>query len=112
MPQPPGTRPNPKSREYITRERLFQALSKLGCSYLEMRRDKCDFWLTPRGEPFPVADPGTVASDGTLLYHVQFARDLIAHIAEMDGEFARNTARDAGFRLTKTAIKSIGRAAD
>lgn len=112
MPQPPGVPPNPKSREYITRERLFQALEKLGCRYLEVRRETCDFWLTPRGEPFTVADSGTVASNGTLLYHIQYARDLIAHIAKMDSEFAKNAARDAGFRLRKTAIKSIGRAGD
>ncbi|NYZ16742.1 hypothetical protein HL658_29705 [Azospirillum sp. RWY-5-1] len=112
MPQPPGVPPNPKNREYITRDRLCQTLEKLGCRYLEMRRDKCDFWLTPRGEPFTVADPGTVGSGGTLLYHIQYARDLVAQIAKMDSEFAQNAARDAGFRLRKTAIKSIGRGAD
>ena len=64
----------------VTRTRLLDALRKLGCESLELRKSKCDFWKAPSGISFTVMDGELVSSNGEILYDLDYARDLITHV--------------------------------
>ena len=76
----------------VTRTRFFDALRKLGCESLEVRRSKCDFWKAPSGIPFTVMDGELVSSNGEILYDLDYAKDLITHVLGLSSDDASTDA--------------------